>query len=198
MDMSDQALSLDWTIATDDQNGLSRLEGLFEEAEAIEVGQKFLRFRLCSDQGALLSVEEVAAVLTIQTQDVLPVPHMPDCVLGIYNWRGEVLWLVDLPNQMGLDALVKQNPRMTSCMAIVLQINGQFLGLAVPEVYDIEQHDPTLLQPPLSELFAPKLLPFVKGYLTGADLRSTEDQRSTVLKVAAILQDPRLHLHALN
>jgi positive phototaxis protein PixI len=197
MDMSDQALSLDWTIATD-YLGLSGLEGLFEAAALVEVGQKFLRFRLSSAQGALLSLEEITAVLTIQTQNVLPVPDMPDCVLGIYNWRGEVLWLVDLANQVGLDALIKQHPRSTSCMAIVLQVNGQFLGLAVPEVYDIEQHDPNLLQPPLSELFPPKLLPFVKGYLTGTDGRSTEDQRSVVLEVAAILQDPRLHLHELN
>ncbi|KAM3089776.1 chemotaxis protein CheW [Phormidesmis sp. 146-35] len=198
MDMSDQALSLDWTIATNHESGLSRLEGLFEDEAIVEVGQKFLRFRLCSDQDALLPVDEVAAVLTLQTQDVLPVPHMPDCVLGIYNWRGEVLWLVDLAHQVGLDALVKQNSRLTSCMAIVLQVNGQFLGLAVPDVYDIEPHDPQLLQPPLSELFSPKLLPFVKGYLTGADRQSTEDQRSTVLEVTAILQDPRLHLHQLN
>ncbi|MGV0027297.1 chemotaxis protein CheW [Phormidesmis priestleyi] len=197
MDRSDQALSLDETIATDCL-GLSKLEGLFEAAAIGEVGQKFLRFRLCSEQEVLLPVEAIAAVLTLQTQDVLPVPHMPDCVLGIYNWRGEVLWLVDLAHQVGLAALVEQNPRLTSCVAIVLQVNGQFLGLAVSEVYDIEQHDPNLLQPPLSELFSPKLLPFVKGYLTGADRRSTEDQRSTVLEVAAILQDPRLHLHELN
>jgi positive phototaxis protein PixI len=198
MEMSDQFLSWDGTIALNDESGLSGLENLFEAAAIVEVGQKFLRFRLCPDQESLLPVEEVAAVLSIQTQDVLPVPHMPHCVLGIYNWRGEVLWLVDLARQLGLNALVEQNPRLTSCMAIVLQVNGQLIGLAVPEVYDIEQHDPNLLQPPLAELFSPKLLPFVKGYLTGANQRPTEGQRSTVLEVAAILQDPRLHLHELN
>jgi positive phototaxis protein PixI len=187
------------------QSGLSRLETLFAEAEPAEAGQKFLRFRLCLDQTALLPVDEIAAVLTVEAKNILPVPHMPDCVLGIYNWRGEVLWLLDLASQVGLNSLAAQTQRSHSIprlpnqfMAIVAQVNGQSLGLATPEVYDIEQHNPSLLQSPLPEMFPPKLLPFVKGYLTSAERRSPVDQRSTVLDIATILQDPRLCVHELN
>jgi positive phototaxis protein PixI len=173
------------------QSGLSSLASLFVEPRTVETGQKFLRCRLCSENTALLPVNEIAAVLTIETKAVLPVPHMPGCVLGIYNWRGEVLWLLDLAGQVGLSPLAKQNQPLTTFMAIVVEAReGQLLGLAIPEVQEIELHDPQYLHPPSAGLFPPHLLPFVKGYLTG--------DRSTVLDIASILQDPQLHIHELN
>lgn len=195
--MSDQPFPLDVTIAglTSHQSQISGLEALFQEPETVEVRQKFLRYRLCSEQVALLPAKEISAVLTVEAREVLRVPHMPDCVLGIYNWRGEVLWLVDLASQVGFDSLGEQDQRLTSFMAIVIQVNGQSLGLAVPEVYDLEQFDPHLLQLPLRELFLPRLLPFVKGYFTGDSQHPAGDQRSTVLDVLAILQDARLRVH---
>ena len=172
------------------QSELSSLDSLFVKSETSDEGQKFLRFQLCPDNAALLAVDEVTAVLTIEANDVLPVPHMPACVLGIYNWRGEVLWLTDLASQIGLVCSGETNQQLTSFTAIVIQIEGRFLGLAVPEVYDIEQHDPQHFHPPSPDLFSPYLSPFMKGYLTS--------DRSTVLDVAAILQDSQLHIHGLN
>lgn len=172
------------------QSGLSSLEALFVEAGTPEAGQKFLRFQLCPDQTALLAVDEITAVLTVAAIEVLPVPHMPACVLGIYNWRGEVLWLTDLASQIGFAQLGESDPGCTAFMAIVVQIQGQRLGLAVPEIYDIEHHDSQHLHAPSPGLFSPHLSPLMKGYLA--------NDRSTVLDVAAILQDPQLRIHELN
>ncbi|MCY7320767.1 MAG: chemotaxis protein CheW [Phormidesmis sp. CAN_BIN36] len=171
------------------QSELSSLESLFVRSETLDEGQKFLRFQLCPNNTALLAVDEVTAVLTIVASDVLPVPHMPACVLGIYNWRGEVLWLTDLASQIGFDRTDEPDQQLTSFMAIVVQLEGQLLGLAVPEVYDIEQHDPQHLHSS-PDLFPSNLSPFMTGYLTS--------DRSTVLSVAAILQDPQLQIHGLN
>ena len=171
------------------QSELSSLESLFAKSETLDEGQKFLRFQLCPNNTALLAVNEVTAVLTIMASDILPVPHMPACVLGIYNWRGEVLWLTNLAGQIGFDRANEPDLQLTSFMAIVVQLEGQLLGLAVPEVYDIEQHDPQHLHSS-PDLFPPNLSPFMTGYLMS--------DRSTVLNVAAILQDPQLHIHGLN
>ena len=172
------------------QSQLSSLESLFAEPKTSDEGQKFLRFQLYPNNAVLLAVDEITAVLTIETSDVLPVPHMPVCVLGIYNWRGEVLWLTDLASQIGFVRSDQPNQQLTSFMAIVVQIKGRLLGLAVPEVYDIEQHDSQHLHPLSPELFSPNLSPFMKGYVTS--------DRTTVLDVAAILQDPQLRIHELN
>ena len=70
--------------------------------------RKFLQFQLGKSekshksivQGdiALLDAEIVSEVITISPDDILPVPQMFYCVLGIYSWRSEMLWIVDLEN----------------------------------------------------------------------------------------------------
>ncbi len=169
------------------QSQLSSLESLFVQADTPDKGQKFLRFQLCLNSVALLAVDEVTAVLTVEATDVLPVPHMPACVLGLYNWRGEVLWLTDLAKQIGVTHPSELDQPLPSFVAIVVQSQGRLLGLAVPEVYDLEEHAPQHLHPPSRDLFSANLSRFMKGYLTS--------DRSTVLDVAAILQDPQLHIH---
>lgn len=188
VELSSHALETTAAIETLElyQSGLSSLESLFSQAGTPDAGQKFLRFQLCPSHSAVLAVNEIAAVLTVEASEVLSVPHMPACVLGIYNWRGEVLWLTDLASQIGFTQS-ELDPHYTTFMAIVVQIHGQRLGLAVPEVYDIEQHDPQYLHLPSSELFSPQISPFMKGYLTS--------DRSTVLDAAAILQDSQLRIH---
>ena len=169
---------------------IANLESLFAVAATPEIGQKFLRFQLCPESTALLPVDGIAAVISIAVAEILPVPPMPGCVLGIYNWQGEMLWLVDLVHQVGFPSTLRRGNLSTTVMAIVVQVDGQSLGLVVPQVYDIESHDPQQLQPASTALFPQKLLPFVQGYLTC--------DRSTVLDVAAILQDPLLQIHPLN
>lgn len=163
------------------------LESLFTEPVATDHQQKFLRVQLYPENTVLLAIDQIAAVVTIAVTDILPVPHMPGCVMGIYNWRGEMLWLVDLALQVGFTSLLKPEMNLTTVMAIVIQMNGQSLGLVVPEVHDIEQHDPQQIYSPSAELFSSALLPFVKGYLMS--------DRSTVLDSVAILKAPFLQIH---
>jgi len=59
-------------------------------------GQQFLRFHLVPDTTALLPVRQMSEVLTVPIAQVVPIPHTPAWVMGVYNWRGEILWLVDL------------------------------------------------------------------------------------------------------
>ncbi|MBE9182147.1 chemotaxis protein CheW [Oculatella sp. LEGE 06141] len=177
------------------QSDIASLESLFAEPAIAEIGQKCLRFQLYPESTALLPVEEIAAVVPVAAIEILPVPDMPNCVLGIYNWRGEMLWLVDLGCQTGFVSLFHQGDTLTSVMAIVVQTNGQSLGLVVSQVHDLEQHDLQQLQPPSAGLFPSQLLPFVKGYLINNDLLPNRGQRSTVLDVNAIVQDPLLRVH---
>jgi positive phototaxis protein PixI len=169
---------------------LAGLESLFTEPAPVEDKQTFLRFQLSSTETALVTVDSLAAVVTIAPREILPVPHMPNCVLGIYNWREEMLWLVDLSCQLGFPPLFASATRLSTVMAIVIQTNGISLGLVVSQIHDIEPHNPRQLQPPITGLFPPKLLPYVKGYLI--------DDRSIVLDANALVQDPLLQVHQLN
>jgi positive phototaxis protein PixI len=173
-----------------DQQMLSELIGddfssLFAEPMPVEVGQRFLRVQVCPESTALLAVDEIIAIAPISITDILPVPHMPSCVLGLYNWRGDMLWLIDLGQQVGFSGLLQLGS--SSFMVVIVEVNDQTLGLCVPQVHDIESHDPQFIHAASSEMFSAQFLPFVKGYLTG--------DRTTVLNISKILQDSALNIH---
>ncbi|MDY6784856.1 MAG: chemotaxis protein CheW [Cyanobacteriota bacterium] len=140
-------------------------------------GEEFLRFYLSTKDAALLPVSYVKEVLQVAIADILPVPHMSDRLLGAYNWRGEMLWLVDLDRLLGLNSTValgevrrsgfEANFGTTS--AIALQVDDRILGLVVRRVEEIERHDVEEIEPATGGLFDAQLLPFVSGYLTEAD-----------------------------
>jgi positive phototaxis protein PixI len=71
---------------------------------------------------------------------------------------------------------------------MVVQVQGQSVGLVVQQVNDIELHDLQQLQPVAPGLFPPKLLPFVLGALRG--------DNGTVLDVIAIAQYPLWQSHS--
>ncbi len=152
-----------------------------------ESRQKFLRFSLGPQGTGLLPLEQIAEVLSVKVANVLPVPEMPSCVIGIYNWRGKMLWLIDLEHLVDYPPLSQQGKTLDSLMAMVIQIDGQAMGLAVQYVNDIELHEADQLQSAEPGLFPPRLLPFVKGYLPGVN--------GTVLDTGAIARFPMWQVH---
>ncbi len=166
---------------------INSLNMLTKDPPLLESGQKFLRFSLGSQDSGLLPLEQISEVLNVTVADILPVPEMPSCVLGIYNWRGTMLWLVDLEHLVDCPPLSRQGRGLASLMAMVIQVDGQSVGLVVQYVNDIELHDAEQLQSAAAGLFPPRLLPFVKGYLPGAN--------GTVLDTEAIARSPMWQVH---
>lgn len=171
---------------------------------------KFLRFYFSLEDTALLPLKNVKEVLNIPLMGILPVPHMPDCLIGIYNYRGEILWLVDLgaqlgfvpstefikgmisPNELAIKTTTalgaKQGVTLTNDLptltVIILHDEDKYIGIVVPKVVDIEMHDLQEMQYPSEDLFSANILPFLKGYL----IRSS----SPVLDINALIKDPQL------
>ena len=171
---------------------------------------KFLRFYFSPEDTALLPLKNVKEVLNIPLMGILPVPHMPDCLIGIYNYRGEILWLVDLGAQLGFvpstefiqgmnsptELAIKTTTALTAkqgvtltnelptLTVIILHNDDKYIGIVVPKVVDIEMHDLQEMQYPSEDLFSPNILPFLKGYL----IRSS----SPVLDINALIEDRQL------
>ncbi|WP_158517221.1 chemotaxis protein CheW [Moorena producens] len=139
--------------------------------------EKFLRFQVGSGNGALLQVNCIQAILNVSVPEILPIPHTADSVIGIYNWRGEMLWLLDLNSLLGFPGLwqPKDMPR-TKIMVIVLQVNSKLLGLVVSQVEEIEQHHWENLQPP-DRLLPLRFGHFVKAYIPEASSIILDAQR---------------------
>lgn len=177
LDFVPTATSLDWLT----------FDLLSEAPIPPENQQRLLRFPLGLEDSALLPLEQITEIFRVNVADILPVPEMPNQILGICNWRGEMLWLIDLNHLVGCPPLFRQDPVLVPPMVMVVQVKGQSLGLVVPQVNDIELHDLQQLQPPSVGLFPPKLLPFVLGALRGG--------KGTVLDVTAISQYPLWQIH---
>ncbi|MBE9127887.1 MULTISPECIES: chemotaxis protein CheW [unclassified Coleofasciculus] len=166
---------------------LTELDPLAFDPLPPDTRQRMLRFPLGIEDSALLPLEQIAEIIRIEVGDILPVPEMPTCVLGICNWRGEMLWLIELNHLMGYPALLQNGHIYGSVAVMVVQVDDQFVGLMVSQVNDIELHDLQHLQPATSGLFPPKLLPFILGALPG--------NKGVVLNATGIIEYPLWQVH---
>jgi positive phototaxis protein PixI len=81
-------------------------------------------------------------LIDIPIERVVPIPHLPLAVLGVYNWRGEVLWVVDLAVLLGVNEQQLDPDRRIAPTIVVKSLDPsgetKTLGLVVDEIADIE------------------------------------------------------------
>lgn len=127
--------------------------------------QKFLEFQIGESSIALLPAEIVMEIVSLNSKQILPVPQVPTSVMGVYQWRGETLWILDLGILCGFTPLVWTQ----SNLLLVIQVEDKTVGLAVPQVQDIETYDFNTLKEPLDTLFNEELRSFLKGFFIGEE-----------------------------
>ncbi|MEC4986254.1 MAG: chemotaxis protein CheW [Oscillatoria sp. PMC 1068.18] len=159
---------------------LNSLQGLFTDGEPPTVKEKFLSFRLTEAETALLPLKQIAGVTKISLNEILPVPDLPSSILGICNWRGEMLPLLDLAAELGFQSAINQGKIWETTLFIVLEVEKRILGLVVADVNDLELHDPETIQAPPAGLFPKEILPLLQGYLP--------ESRTMVLNAAKIIE----------
>ena len=159
--------------------------------------EQFLRFHLMPDTTVLLPMQQLTEVLTIPNGKIVPIFHMPAWVIGVYNWRGEILWMVDLGHLLGLTASYQQANSASSYTAIVLQacdrqatstnLKNQMLGVVVSRVEDIEWCNPDWIQSPPSSTITSEIAPFLRGYW----LKNNGDMLAVIDGIAIIEAMPQ-------
>lgn len=156
--------------------------GMFEppsiDQTARNVGHPFLRFRLVPDTLAVLPVQQMTEVITMAAHEIVPIPNLPASVMGVHNWRGEILWMVNLGHLVGLDPLYQHATNRSIHTAIVIHQTqlmpdrqpaaqataDKKLGLVVNQVEDMEWLNPDLIQSPPPAAITPALVPFLRGF----------------------------------
>lgn len=120
--------------------------------------EQYLRFSLPDDVTALLPVRQVVEVLNLN--QLLPIPAMPAWVLGVFNWRGEIIWAIDLAQGLGLTPLAVRTPYL----AILAHHQGQRLGLVVDQVEDMAWCGSEAIKPLIPGLFPAALTQAARGH----------------------------------
>jgi positive phototaxis protein PixI len=144
------------------------------DTASVKASEQFLRFHLVPDTTALLPIQQLTEVLTIHIGQIVPIFHMPPWVMGVYNWRGEILWTVDLGHLIGLTPWYQRASGASAHTAVVLDtrsrkgkstnVKSQMLGIVVNRVEDVEWCNPDLIQSPPSSTVTAELVPFLRGY----------------------------------
>lgn len=136
--------------------------------------ESLLRFHLVPETIALLNITQLSEVLQVNTRQIVPIPKLPSWVMGIYNWRGEILWVVDLGGLVGLTPLPEQSLITPTLPLMVLRQKDnsgsrQILGLIAREVEGITRIDPNSIQSPPESTFTPELSQVLRGYWLNSD-----------------------------
>lgn len=145
------------------------------EVQIISPDKQFMQISLDSETPILLSVLHLVEILTVATNHVVPMFQLPPWVMGVYNWRGRILWIADLNHLLGLSPWYQQKNYMSKHTIIVLKGESistlsdgsePFLGLVVNQIHDIVVCDPNDIQPITDLDVAETMRPFLDGYWT--------------------------------
>ncbi len=150
----------------------SNVETKSSELESPKVMEQFLQLHFASQITALLPTEQLTEVITVSPEQIMPMPHMPHWMMGTYNWRGEILWLIDVGCLIGLTPLYQQViPTYTAAILQFLlppdtfnESGIQILGLVFNQVGNIERCDPNLIDTSAFSAANAELEKFLRGY----------------------------------
>jgi positive phototaxis protein PixI len=150
---------------------LSPLDSLLEREQTQRGELQFLTFPLGGNTAAMLPVSQLAEVLTLAYSQIMPIPDLPRWALGVTNWRGEMLWVVDLAGLAGLPTLHQQMVGTSNCKVIVTKVQVEtqlvYLGLAVQDVEEMYWCPAAAIISPPTTAITPGLAPFLAGYTLG-------------------------------
>lgn len=136
-----------------------------------QILQKFLRFQLEQEVIGLLPADIVTAIIQLPGDEILPAPQMHPSVMGVHNWRSEMIWIVDLPYLLGYSPAEHAGPSAVtaSSLAAIVKQQERILGLVVPKVEDLIELDVNTVHSPSTELFPSQSFPFLEGYFMSAE-----------------------------
>jgi positive phototaxis protein PixI len=147
---------------------------------ALEASQKFLSLHLPPQLDVVLSTQQLSEILPLTAADITPIPESATPVMGVYNWRGDVLWLLDLGYLLEQTPLFQQGYQQLGYSVIVIQFQQHAIGLVVNKIGEIQNIAATDID------FSPQRSP-IPGLSQGC-YTSEDQQQHWVLDVDALLE----------
>lgn len=96
-----------------------------EDSEGLETPatlpeEQFLQMYL-GHRPWLLPVDNLVEIMKLSIDQVVPIFHMAAWVMGVYNWRGDMLWIADLGHFFGLPPWYQQAETATKHTVVVIK-----------------------------------------------------------------------------
>jgi positive phototaxis protein PixI len=132
--------------------------------------EQFLTFFLAPDQQALLPTQQLLEIVKVNLSQITAIAGLDPSVMGIYNWRGDVIWVVDLASLLGYTPLYAQEYDQDKCHIIFLRSQDNVIGLAVSHVGQMVRCDTSTIQTSGLTFSNPAMMQACRGYwLSGAE-----------------------------
>jgi positive phototaxis protein PixI len=146
----------------------------------------FLCLSLNAKTQVLLAAHYLTEISTLKANQIVPIPDVMPQVMGVCDWRGEVLWLIDLAYLLRYKPLCRLGHRQSDYPTLIIHHDGCHMGFVVQKIHQIQRYEAQTILP-ASALLPPGVprLNEVKGYL------DTADQRLPILDCDALLRRVR-------
>ncbi len=123
---------------------------------------QYLSFFLTEEIQAMLPTEDLGEIIKIDPSNIVPIFDLSPAIMGVYNHRGEVLWVVDLASLLDLEPLYQQN-YYHSYNVLLIDCGKEVLGLAVRKVGHLVLCKTGQIRRTLGPDLSPKLLSCMLG-----------------------------------
>ena len=142
-------------------------------AKSQAVVEQFLSFYLESQQ-ALLPTQQLLEIVKVSLSQITAIAGLAPSVMGIYNWRGDVIWVVDLASLLGYKPIYaqqyEQEKIQDKCHIIFLRSQDNVIGFAVPRVGQMVKCDISTIQTSALTFANPAMMQACRGYwLSGSE-----------------------------
>jgi positive phototaxis protein PixI len=124
-------------------------------------GDPFLRLRLDDRTSAVIPMQETREAIVLPSSRVTPIPNLPSAILGLIDRRSRLLWLVDLPEMLGLTPLDRQR---NSYDVALIQVKESALALAVEKIDGVTRFPHAEIRSPVGN-FNPEFTPYLRGWI---------------------------------
>ncbi len=124
-------------------------------------GEMFLRFQLDEQTTAVVPMLQTQEALVLPSERISVVPNLPSTVLGLFNRRSSLLWLVDLPELLGLEPIDRYSH---SYDLILLKVGQIPLAVAVRSIQGVVRFVPDEIKSPIGS-FNPAFTPYLRGWI---------------------------------
>jgi chemotaxis signal transduction protein len=104
------------------------------EIEIAEDENLYLSLILSVDQQVLIPSHQVIEIISVAPTQITAIPQVKKPIMGIYSWRGEILWVVDGAVLLGDDALCDRHFWSPRYSVFIVRESGEHIGIMVPDV----------------------------------------------------------------
>jgi positive phototaxis protein PixI len=127
--------------------------------EVVVEQSRFLQFVLGEYQ-LLFPLAKLQEIFNLNLNQVTAVPGLDSYVMGIYNWRGSLAWLIDLQELL----TGSQTNFNANCLCMLTPLKGQYLGIVIDRVGGISSFGGNEMQPVVTPMIEPIGSNFIQGY----------------------------------